>query len=708
MKHFSNNILFSLLASGLLFMAIACGQKNNTESMNPPVAKIIPKEITTHNYMRTDNYFWLNERTNPEVIEYLEAENNYTDAMMAPAKSLQEKLYSEMIARIKPDDQSAPVQKGEYIYYSRYSAGSEYPVYYRKKISGGDDELLLDVNKLAVGKQYCQVSGLDISPDGKWMVYGIDTVSRRMYTLKVVNLATGETMSDNIVNTNGVVAWTNDNATFFYSIKDTETLRTYKIMQHVVGQAEDKAIYEETDETFNCMVYRTKSGKLIGIASSSTLADEYRFLNADTPNGKFVVFQARERGLEYSVQHAGDKFIIRTNLNANNFCIMETDEKNTSKKFWKTVIAGRDSVYIEDMEVFKSFLVVQEKSNGLSALRVRNLTGDEHFVEFDEQSYSVELADNEMFETEKLRFDYTSLTTPNSAIEYNMTTHERIVVKESAVVGSFNKDDYETKRIWATAKDGTKIPISIVYKKGLVLNGTNPTLIYGYGSYGMSMDPWFAHYRLSLLDRGFVFALAHIRGGQEMGRYWYEEGKLLNKMNTFTDFIACSQYLIDQKYTSPENLYAMGGSAGGLLVGAISNLSPQLYKGIVAQVPFVDVVTTMLDETIPLTTSEFDEWGNPKDSVYYKYMLSYSPYDQVKAMNYPAMLVTTGLHDSQVQYWEPAKWVAKLRAMKTDKNLLLLNTNMAAGHGGASGRFQRYKEISLEYAFIFMLQGIKE
>lgn len=708
MKHLSKSLLFSSLAFVSVILLNACQQKQQTESMNPPIAKIIPKELVWHNHTRTDNYYWLNERSNPEVISYLEQENAYTDAILAPVKELRDALYEEMIARIKPYDETVPVKKGDYVYFTRYTTGSEYPVYLRKSIKGGNEEILLDVNKLAEGKAYFNVSGIDVSPDGNWMVYGVDDVSRRLYKLYTVNLKTGETLGSAIENTSGSVAWASNNQTFFYTLKDTETLRTNKVMKHTIGSTDDKVIFEENDVTFYCGVYRTKSEKYLGIYSSSTLSTEYRFLDANTPDGEFKVFQPRERGLEYNVQHAGNKFYIRTNLNANNFCIMETDEKNTGKKFWKNTIAHRDSVFIEDFEVFAHYLVVQEKSNGLSALRVMEFEGGQHYVQFEEESYSVELSDNEEFDTNLLRYNYTSLTTPNSVYDYNMTAQKATLLKESAVLGGFNKNDYETKRIWATATDGTKVPISIVYKKGLELNGKNPTLIYGYGSYGASMDPWFAHYRLSLLDRGFVFALAHIRGGQEMGRDWYENGKLLQKKNTFTDFIACSQYLIDQKYTNAENLYAMGGSAGGLLMGAVSNMAPQLYKGIVAQVPFVDVVTTMLDESIPLTTGEFDEWGNPKDSVYYNYMLSYSPYDQVKAMNYPAMLITTGLHDSQVQYWEPAKWVAKLRATKTDSNPLLLSTNMDAGHGGASGRFKRYKEIALEYSFLMMLQGIQK
>ncbi|HSA05461.1 MAG TPA: S9 family peptidase, partial [Tenuifilaceae bacterium] len=485
--------------------------------------------------------------------------------------------------------------------------------------------------------------------------------------------------------------------------------RSYQIHRHELGQPSDYLVYQENDETFSVFVTKSKSGKFLFIGSSSTLSDEYRFLDADKPNGEFKVIQPREKGLEYGVSHYGDYFYIRTNLNAQNFKLVKTPVNKTTKENWKDVIAHDENSYFEGVEIFKDFLVAEERRDGLSKIRIIKWSDNsEHYLDFGEEAYSAYTSVNREFDTEILRYGYSSLTTPSSTIDYNMVTREKTVKKEQEVLGGFDKSNYESKRIFATAQDGKKVAMSIVYRKGIKLDGSNPALIYGYGSYGATIDPGFSSTRLSLLDRGFVYAIAHVRGGQYYGRQWYEDGKLLNKKNTFTDFNSCAEYLIEQGYTSKEKLFAMGGSAGGLLMGAIANMRPDLYKGIVAQVPFVDVVTTMLDETIPLTTSEFDEWGNPKDSVYYKYMLSYSPYDQVKAQNYPAMLVTTGLHDSQVQYFEPAKWVAKLRDLKTDKNVLLLNTNMEAGHGGASGRFKALEEIAMEYAFIFQQLGIKE
>jgi len=690
----------------LIILFISC----NTAKVEPPVAKKMPKELIIHNKTRVDNYFWLNERENPEVIAYLNAENDYTKSILKPTEELQKNLFEEMKGRIKETDESVPYLDNGYYYYTRFEEGKEYPIYCRKKGTlEADEEIMLDVNKMAEGYDYFQVSGLGVSPDNKLLAYGVDTVSRRKYSIYIKNLETGELLPDIISVTGGSVAWANDNKTFFYEVKDEQTLRECKIFRHELGtpQDTDKEIFYESDETFNTFVYRSKSDKYIIIGSSSTMADEYRVLDANNPNGEFKVIQPRERGLEYSISDFKDYFYIRTNLNATNFKLVKTPLNKTTKENWVDVIPHREDVYFEGMEIFNKYLVAEERTNGLTQLRIINWEDkSEHYLDFGEETYTAYISVNRDANSDYLRYGYSSLTTPASTIDYNMETREKIVKKEQEVLGGFDKNNYEAKRIFATASDGKKIPMSIVYRKGIQLDGSNPALIYGYGSYGATMDPYFSITRLSLLDRGFVYAIAHVRGSQYLGRPWYEDGKLLNKKNTFTDFNSCAEFLIEQGYTSNDKLFAMGGSAGGLLMGAIANMRPDLYKGIVAAVPFVDVVTTMLDESIPLTTGEFDEWGNPKDSIYYEYMLSYSPYDQVKAHNYPAMLVTTGLHDSQVQYWEPAKWVAKLRDMKTDNNVLLLHTNMEAGHGGASGRFEALKETAMEYAFIFQQLGI--
>ena len=692
------------------FLIISSCTKYST--MNPPIAKKMPKELIIHGHTRVDDYYWLNERENPEVIKYLEDENAYTKSVLKSTEKFQEELFNEMKSRIKETDQSVPYEKNGYFYYTRYEEGKEYPIYCRKKGSlDSNENILLNVNEMAVGYEYFQVNGLSISPDNNFLAYGVDTVSRRMYTIHIKNLNTGEVFKDQIPVTEGYAAWANDNKTLFYTKKDSETLRSVKIFRHILGAdfSTDKEIYHETDETFGTGVWRTKSDKFIIIGSYSTMSDEYRFLNVDEPMGEFKLIQSRKRGLEYSVSHFGGYFYIKTNLDAKNFRLVRAPVNKPNKENWEEVIPHREDVYLQDIELFKKYLVVEERINGLAQLRIVNWNDNsEHYLNFGEETYSAYISTNPNFDSEYLRYGYSSLTTPGSTIDYNMTTKEKTVKKEQEVIGDFDKNNYETKRIFATADDGTKIPMSIVYRKGLKLDGSNPALIYAYGSYGYTIDPYFSSTRLSLLDRGLVYAIAHVRGGQYIGRKWYEDGKLLNKMNTFTDFNSCSEYLIEQAYTSNDKLFAMGGSAGGLLMGAIVNMQPELYKAVVAQVPFVDVITTMLDETIPLTTGEFDEWGNPKEKEFYDYMLSYSPYDQVKVQNYPAMLVTTGLHDSQVQYWEPAKWVAKLRDFKTDENTLLLHTNMEVGHGGASGRFEALKEYAMEYAFIFQQLGINK
>jgi len=680
--------------------------------MKAPIAEKIEKELSIHGHTRIDPYYWLRERENPKVIDYLNAENEYKEEMLRDTVGLQEKLFDEIVGRIKKDDSSVPYRDNGYYYYVRFEKEKEYAIHCRKKENmESEEEILLDGNKMAEGRDYFAIGGKSISPDNKLMVYGIDTVGRRKYTLYIKNLETGELYPETIPMTVGSGTWANDNKTIFYTNKDEMTLRSDKILKHILGSStdDDITVYYEEDETFSTFVYKTKSDKYLVIGSSSTLSDEYRFLNADTPEGEFRIFQERERELEYSIGHFNDHFYVICNLDARNFRLMKTPVDNTGKENWEEVIPHRKDVLLSDIELFRDFLVIAERKEGLINLRVISWeTGEEHYLDFGEEVYVANISVNPEFDTVTLRYGYSSLTTPNSILDYNMQTREKKLMKQQEVLGDFESSNYESRRLYAKAEDGTMIPMSIVYRKGMERNGHNPCLLYGYGSYGHTMDPYFGSAKLSLLDRGFIYAIAHIRGGQINGRPWYEDGKMFNKINTFTDFNACAEHLIGENYTSANNLFAMGGSAGGLLMGAVINLQPELYKGVVAGVPFVDVVTTMLDEDIPLTTGEFDEWGNPKNKDSYDYMLSYSPYDNVEAKDYPNLLVTTGLHDSQVQYWEPAKWVAKLRDMKTDDNLLIMHTNMDAGHGGKSGRFRYHRETALEYAFFLKLSGIME
>ena len=684
------------------------------EKIQPPIAKIIPKKLDKFGDVRIDNYFWLNDRKNPEVIDYLNKENAYYKKMTAHTKVFQKVLFEEMKARIKEEDESVPYLYNGYYYITRFEAGKDYPIYSRKKESlSAKEEIMFDCNKLAKGHAYFQLGGLSISPDNAYVTFAIDTIGRRIYSIKVKNLKTNEILDDKIENTSGDSTWANDNKTIFYTHQDKVTLRSDKVFKHKLGanSADDVLVFEEKDDTFNVDVSKEKSKKYIVISSSSTLTTEYRTLLADNPDGKFTVFQKRVRGLEYDISHFDDSFYIVTNKDkATNFKLMKTPENATSKENWKDLIPHREDVLLEDIEIFKNFLVVEERSNGLNKIRIISWNGKgEYYLPFESETYTAYTTTNVDFDTDILRYSYQSMTTPSSVIDFNMKTKTKEIKKEQQVLGGkFDKNNYTEERIWANAKDGTKIPISMVYRKGLKKDGENPLLIYAYGSYGHSMDATFSSTRLTLLDRGFIFAIAHIRGGEDLGRQWYEDGKLLKKKNTFTDFIDCSKFVIQQKYTSPEHLYAEGGSAGGLLMGAVVNLAPELYHGVIAQVPFVDVITTMLDETIPLTTGEYDEWGNPNLKKYYNYMMSYSPYDNVKKQNYPNIYVSTGLHDSQVQYWEPAKWVAKIRSMKTDNSVLFLDTNMEAGHGGASGRFEAIKELAKEYSFLLDLEKIEK
>ncbi|MCK5781242.1 MAG: S9 family peptidase [Flavobacteriales bacterium] len=677
-----------------------------------PKAKKIYKELEKFGDVRIDNYYWLNDRENPEVIDYLNAENDYLKSKTKHTEKFQEDLFEEMKSRIKEDDESVPYKKDGYFYLTQFKKGKEYPVYLRRKGNlEAEDDIMFDVNEMAEGFSYYQLGGISISTSNQIAAYGIDTVSRRIYTLRFKNLETGELFDDVIENTTGGCTWANDNKTVFYTRKDPQTLRSHKIYKHILGteSSEDIEIYSEDDDTFNTFVYKTKSKKFLVIGSSHTVSSEYRILEADNPHGEFRIFQKRERDLEYGFGHYNGQFFIHTNLDAINFRLMKTSEGKTEKEHWQEFIPHREDVMLEGLDIFKNYFVLEERENGLNKIRIKSWDGHiDYYLPFEEEAYSAGTGSNPDFDSEILRYGYNSLTTPSSVIDFNMKTKEQKVMKEQEVLGDFDKSEYSSERLWATADDGTKVPVTMVYKKGMKKDGKSPLLLYAYGSYGHTIDPYFSSIRLSLLDRGFTYAIAHIRGGQYLGRPWYEDGKMLNKKNTFTDFVNVGEFLINEKYTSSKHLYAMGGSAGGLLMGAVINMKPEIFNGAISAVPFVDVVTTMLDDSIPLTTGEYDEWGNPNIKEYYEYMKSYSPYDNVEKKAYPNMLITTGLHDSQVQYWEPAKWIAKLRELKTDNNLLIMHTNMETGHGGASGRFESLKEVALEYAFLLDLEGIKE
>jgi oligopeptidase B len=685
------------------------------EGVSAPVAEKKNKELVAHGDTRIDEYYWMNDyfKKGPDstkVVEYLKAENAYLDTMMSGTKKFQEELFDEMKGRVKEKDESVPVLSNGYYYYRRTDEGKQYYKYCRKKGSlDAAEEILLDVDEMAEGSGYFSAAGFAISPDNKLLAYGIDKVSRRQYTIYIKNLETGDLLKDEIKGTGADPVWANDSKTFFYSSNNPVTLLSEKIKKHKLGSdaSSDAMIYEEKDKSNYIGVFKTKSKKYIGIYSWATLSSEFRILDADNPEGEFKVFQPRMKEVLYSFDHWGDKFLIATNKDAKNFKLVETPVDKTGVENWKDVIPHRADVLLEGLEPFKDYWVIRERKEGLLQLRIREVaTGKEHYLDFGEPAYTAYASSNEEFNSTVLRYNYTSLTTPNSVYDYDMVTKSKKLLKEQPVLGKFDKNDYVTERMYATARDGVKVPVSIVYKKSTPKDGTAPLLLYGYGSYGASMDASFNSPNLSLLNRGFVYAIAHIRGGQEMGRQWYEDGKLMKKKNTFTDFIDCGEFLVKEKYAAKGHLYAKGGSAGGLLMGAVINMAPDLWHGVVADVPYVDVITTMSDPSIPLTTNEYDEWGNPDNKESYLYMKSYSPYDNVEKKNYPNLLVTTGLHDSQVQYFEPAKWVARLRAMKTDNNLLLLKTNMKFGHGGASGRFDYLKDIALEYAFVLSLEGI--
>ena len=689
------------------------------------MAKKQASTLYYHNDTIIDNYHWMRlsdeqkqakqaDQQTQEVIDYLNEENQYLESKMAQTQTFQQSLFDEFVSRIKQDDESLPISYNGYTYFTKYEQGQDYQRHFRKaNIEGAQEELLLDVPEMAKKHEYFDLGDKSISENNRFLAYSTDVVSRRQYTIYVKDLETGELLEDKIENTTGGITWANDNNTFFYTKQDEVTLRSNKIFKHVLGTdaSQDELVYEETDETFSCFIYKTKSRQYLVIGANQTISSEYRFLDANTPNGQWTVIQPRERHLEYWVSHFEDHFYILTNWEAKNFRLMKTPIDKTTKKHWQEVVPHRENVLLQDLDIFKNYYVLKERKDGLDYLRVKSWAGDsDYYIEFSDPAYSLFSSTNLEFDTEVFRFAYTSLTTPRSVYDYNLLSKERVLLKKDEVLGGeFDAENYTSERLFASSRDGkTQIPISIVYRKGFKKNGEQPLLLYAYGSYGYSLPPYFSSVRLSLLDRGFAFAIAHIRGGQEMGRQWYEDGKLLKKKNTFYDFIDCGKFLVKENYTSSEHLYAQGGSAGGLLMGAVVNMAPDLWNGVIAEVPFVDVINTMWDESIPLTTGEFDEWGNPKDKEYYDYIKSYSPYDNIQPMAYPNMLITTGYWDSQVQYWEPAKWVAKLREYKTDDNLLIMQCNMDVGHGGASGRFKRLHENALKYAFLFKLEGIKE
>ena len=688
----------------------------------PPEAMIKPRELSMHGETRIDSYYWMRltddqknaqdpDQQTQDVVDYIDQENQYTQSNLSHTRKLQNTIFDEMVSRIKKDDESVPYLKNGYYYYSRYEKDKEYRIHCRKKGSlDANEEILLDENILAKGHDYFSIGGLSISPNNKWLAYGVDTVSRRVYEIRFKNLESGDILDETIENSTGGVAWANDNETVFYTSKNETTLLGEKIWRHKIGSNNlDEMVYHETDETFYNDVYRSKSGKFIIIYHSSTLITDYQILNADNPNGKFTRFTPRDFDHEYSIDHYNDKFYIITNWKAKNNRLMQTPDTKTNISNWREVLPQRDTVHLLSLEVFKDNLVINERKQGLRQLRIINQqSGDDRYIEFDEETYTSWISVNEEFDTDILRFSYSSLVTPTSTYDYNMNSGERTLLKQSEVVGGYDPKQYMSKRMYATARDGNTIPISIVYRSDKKDKQAQNLLLYGYGAYGNTIDPFFSSSRLSLLDRGFIYAIAHIRGGQVYGRQSYDDGKMLNKKNTFYDFIDAGKYLIDEKITSSDKLFAVGGSAGGLLIGAVVNMEPSLWKGAIAAVPFVDVVTTMADPTIPLTTGEWKEWGDPREKKYYDYILSYSPYDQIKDTAFPNLLITSGYFDSQVQYWEPLKYVAKLRDAWKGQNKLYLHMNMEAGHSGKSGRFRRYRESALEYAFLLDLGGIKK
>jgi len=687
----------------------------------PPNAEKKPHEITVHGDTRVDSYYWMRladkqksakefDSQTGEVVDYIAAENEYTQSSLNHTKKFQDKLFDEIVGRIKKDDVSVPYLDNGYYYYTRYEKGKEYAIRCRKKGSlDSPEEIILDENKLAEGYDYFAVSGMNVSPDNEWLAFGVDTLSRRFYEVHFKNLKSGDILEQTIPNTTGGVAWASDNQTIFYTSKNKVTLLSEKIYRHKMGSdfRNDELVYTENDETYYIGVSRSKSGEYIIIYNSSTLVSDYHILRADNPDGKFKNFTPRGTAHEYSIDHYQNKFYIVTNWNAKNNSLMETAENATDISQWKEVIAHRDDVHLLGLEIFKDHLVINERKNGLRGLRIINQkTGDDSDIDFEEETYTARLSVNEEFNTNILRYSYTSMVTPSTTYDYNMDTGEKTLMKQQEIVGGYDPKAYHSERFYATARDGKRIPISLVYRKDMKSDSPQSLLLYAYGSYGSTRDPSFGSSRLSILDRGFIYAIAHVRGSQIYGRQSYDDGRMLNKKNTFTDFVDAGIHLVNNGYTDSEQMFCEGGSAGGLLIGAVVNLAPELWRGAIAAVPFVDVVTTMLDPSIPLTSNEWDEWGDPRIKKYYDYMLSYSPYDQVRDSAYPNMLVTSGFFDSQVQYWEPLKYVAKLRDHWQGENKLYLHMNMDAGHGGKSGRFRRYREVALEYAFMLDLVGV--
>ncbi|MFN2396005.1 MAG: S9 family peptidase [Bacteroidales bacterium] len=695
-------LLLFVVAGAILYACTSPEKK-----AEPPVAAKIEEQLIIHGDTRIDFYYWLRDREDQAVIDYLNAENAYLESVMSHTEELRDELFNEMVGRIKQDESSAPWFYNGYWYYTRYEEGGEYPLFCRKKENpDAPEEIMLNVPEMAKDYAYYRVGRFDVSSDNTRIAFTVDTMGRRQHTIYIKDLETSELQPTGISYAAGDVSWAADDQTIFFTVIDPGTLRYERIMRYsTLEQGEPVESYYEEDDTYYYMgVSKTKDGKYLTINMRSSASNEIRILEADNPNVTFRVFQPRQKDFNYDIDHYNNKFYILTNYNAQNFRLMETPDNRTGINNWREVIAHRNDVLLEGMEVFDDYLVLQERSNGLRQMRViHQPTQQEHYIEFDEEAYTAAISINREMDTDIFRYTYTSLTTPATVYDYNMDTRSQTKVWQQTILGDFDPDQYETRRLYAPARDGEQIPVTLVYRKDIEPTDNNPLLQYGYGSYGITVDPRFNSNAVSLLDRGFIYALAHVRGGQDMGRQWYDDGKLLNKKNTFFDFIDVSEFLIENNYTSPENLFASGGSAGGLLMGAVLNLRPELYKGIIARVPFVDVVTTMLDETIPLTTAEYDEWGNPNIKEYYDYMLSYSPYDQVIEQEYPNMLITSGLHDSQVQFWEPAKWTAKLRVYNTGDSRILLNTNMEAGHGGASGRFSRLREVALQYAFLIDL-----
>ena len=720
MNRFRNAMILAVVPALLAACAGDAPARPEPESMPktapvPPIAAVRPHAVESPNGTRNDEYYWLRDdtRANPDVIGYLEAENAYKAAMTAHTDALEEKLYGEIIGRIKQDDSTVPYRLRGHWYYTRYETGQEYPVYARKAGTlEAPEQVMLDVNRMAEGHGFFQVGSTAIAPDNNLLAFTEDAVGRRQYVLRIKNLATGELLPERIENVDAYIAWTADSRSLLYLEKDPETLLARRVRRHVLGTdpAQDALVYEQDDDSFYTSVGTTKDERYVTIFARSTVSTELRYADAADPALAFRVFLPRERDLEYYPDHLDGRWIIRTNWQAPNYRLMEAnvgDEGDRAK--WRELLAHREDAFVDGFDLFRDFLAIEERSDAMRKIRIRPWGGGKDFyIGSDEPAYTTSLGVNAEIDTHVVRYEYTSLTTPMTVYDYDIQTGERQLMKRTPVLGGFDSANYRTELVWAPARDGAKVPVSLVYRVGFRKDGSAPLLQYGYGSYGATMDPAFSISRVSLLDRGFVFALAHVRGGQEMGRRWYENGRLLHKKNTFTDFIDVTHFLVREGYADGKRISAMGGSAGGLLMGALSNMAPADYRAIVAQVPFVDVVTTMLDESIPLTTNEFDEWGDPKNKAYYDYMLSYSPYDNVARQAYPAMLVTTGLHDSQVQYWEPAKWVARLRARKTDSNPLLYRTTMEAGHGGKSGRFQRFREIAEEYTFILDQSGIRE